>query len=64
MSKISITVDLEDIKKRKDGSESSRTVQIRESVHKRLRRYAVDKDLKVVDITTELIDNLLNKEGY
>lgn len=45
-------------------SKESATIRVRKDIKKRLEQMKVDKDVKIIDIATEVLDNYLTNEGY
>lgn len=45
-------------------SKESATIRVRKDIKKRLEQMKVDKDIKIIDIASEVLDDYLIKQGY
>ncbi|HDE7128865.1 TPA: plasmid replication-associated protein [Staphylococcus aureus] len=45
-------------------SKASATIRVRKDIKKRLEQMKVDKDIKIIDIASEVLDNYLREQGY
>lgn len=45
-------------------SKESATIRVRKDIKKRLEQMKIDKDIKIIDIATKVLDDYLNEKGY
>lgn len=45
-------------------SKESATIRVRKDIKKRLEQMKVDKDVKIIDIASEVLEKYLTKNGY
>ncbi len=45
-------------------SRESSTIRVRKDIKKRLEQMKVDKDIKIIDIASEVLEDYLQKMGY
>lgn len=45
-------------------SKESATIRVRKDIKKRLEQMKVDKDIKIIDIASEVLEKYLQEQGY
>lgn len=45
-------------------SKESATIRIRKDIKKRLEQMKIDKDIKIIDIASEVLETYLDNNGY
>lgn len=45
-------------------SKESATIRVRKDIKKRLEQMKVDKDIKMIDIASEVLEKFLQENGY